>query len=131
MVTIEDCCLCIGTLPLSSMTPWSVLQERIVGKAYSVSLPTAKPRVVEAGRFSGLTAKTGTVWLTTTGGQDVFIVAGQSQQLPASGKIVLEALFGNAHVMLHPASRPGGFRLIAKFIRALFLHPDSARSEIA
>jgi hypothetical protein len=109
-----------------------VLQETAVGNAYSVKLPADKPRVIEAGRFSGLTAKTGTVWLTTTGGQDVFIFAGQSQQLPRSGKIVIEALFGNAHVTLYAeASRPGGFRLIAKFIRAIFAPPGSARSEIA
>lgn len=66
----------------------------------SLRLPRDQPIALEPGRYAEIEVEAGTVWLTFPGGDDIFVLAGQRYQLTATGKAVIEAVFGDAEVTL-------------------------------
>lgn len=73
------------------------------------------PIVFEAARARLLQVVSGTVWITASGiPEDVFLQAGAVYQIPLNGRILIDALYGEAQVQVQPVA---GFwaRLLDRF----------------
>lgn len=59
----------------------------------------------------------GIVWLTDTGGRDIFLSQGQTYALPNSGKILVEAIRSGTETALIRVSSPVSFRSLRSLLR--------------
>lgn len=70
-----------------------------------IVLQQNRPRALDGAGRVELRAVSGIVWITETGvADDVFLRAGETYRTRCKGRVVIEAVHGNAHVVL---SRPG------------------------